>query len=174
MTRRAAASVIGAGSLLLASCGYHVGGKADLLPKAVQTISIPAFWTSSNRYTLSDKLPRDIGREFVARTRFTVVNNPAEADALLNGTINSAFVAPQIYDPSSGKATSVQFIVVLTIKLVERRTGRILFSRAGWALRQNYEVAVDPHQFFNESSPALDRLSRDMARDLVSSIVENF
>ena len=78
------------------------------------------------RYTLTDELPREIGREFNSRTRFAIVNNPAEADAVLNGTINSAVAIPTIYDPSSGKATSVQVVVNLTVKLLEQRTGKSL------------------------------------------------
>lgn len=172
MTTRAFAVAIG--SAWLVSCGYHVGGKADLMPKSVQTIAIPAFSTLSTRYRLTDILPQEIGREFTERTRFRIVKNPQEADAVLNGTLNSVLVSPNIFDPSTGKATMVQVTIVLTVNLVERSTGRVLYSRPGWSLRENYQVAVDPHQFFDESGPALQRLGQDAARDIVSSIVENF
>jgi hypothetical protein len=33
---------------------------------------------------------------------------------------------------------------------------------------------ISAHQFFDESGPAYDRLERDIARQMVSSIVENF
>ncbi len=158
----------------LTSCGYHVGGQADLVPKSVQTISIPAFSTFTTRYKLVDTLPQQIGREFIARTRFRIVNDPSQADAVLHGNLNLVQVFPVISDPTSGKATSIQVTVVVTVSLVERSTGRVLYSRPNMAFRQNYDVAVDPHQFFDESGPALDRLSRDLARDIVSSIVENF
>ncbi len=156
------------------SCGYHVGGKADLIPKSVQTISIPAFTTFTTRYRLVDLLPQQIGREFIARTRFRIVNDPSAADAVLNGTITAAQAYPAVFDPANGKATSVQVVVVVTVNLLERATGRVLYSRANYAFRQNYDVAVDPHQLFDESGPAFDRLSRDLAHDVVSSIVENF
>ncbi len=172
MSLRAVAAVTGAVSLV--SCGYHVGGKADLMPKSVQTIAIPAFSTLSTRYRLTDILPQEIGREFTQRTRFRIVQNPRDADAVLNGNINTVLVSPNIFDPGSGKATMVQVTIVLTVNLVQRSTGRVLYSRPSWALRENYQVAVDPHQFFDESGPALQRLGQDVARDVVSSIVENF
>lgn len=156
------------------SCGYHVGGKADTMPKTVRTISIPAFNAFTARYALVDELPREIGREFSARTRFIIVNDPREADAVLNGTVNSAFSAPTIFDPASGKATSVELLVNVTVKLIEQRTGKVLYSRVNWSIREDYELSVDPHQFFNESGPAQDRLCRDVARDLVSAVVEDF
>ena len=156
------------------SCGYHVGAKGDLMPKSVQTIAIPAFSTFTARYTLVDELPRAIGREFSSRTRFVIVADPAEADAVLTGTVNQVVAIPTIYDPGSGKATSVLVAVNLTVRLLQQRTGKVLYERVNWGLRQDYQLAVDPHQFFNESGPALDRLSRDVARDLVSGIMENF
>ena len=158
----------------IVSCGYHVSGKADLVPKSIQSIAIPAFSTMTTRYRLVDILPQQIGREFIARTRFRIVNNPNEADAVLNGTINTVTAYPNVFDPASGKATSIQIAVVLTVNLIQRSTGRVIYSRPNMAFRQNYDVAVDPHQYFDESGPALDRLSRDVARDVVSAIVENF
>jgi hypothetical protein len=40
--------------------------------------------------------------------------------------------------------------------------------------RQRYEIAVDQTAYFEESDVALDRLSRDVARALVSSVLEAF
>ncbi len=37
-------------AVVTSSCGYHVGGKADLMPKSIQTIAIPAFTTFTTRY----------------------------------------------------------------------------------------------------------------------------
>lgn len=171
MTTRIFAALFTVGSV---SCGYHLGGKADLVPKSIQTISIPAFSTLSTRYKLADELPQQIGREFIARTRFRIAQNPTDADAVLNGTLNSATVNPVVFDPTSGKATSVQAIVSLSVNLIQRSTGQVLYSRTNLTFRQNYTVAVDPHQYFDESGAAFDRLSRDLAHDVVSSIVENF
>jgi Lipopolysaccharide-assembly len=166
------AAMLGAMGAL--SCGYHVGGKADLMPKSIHTIAIPAFTTFTVRYKLVDILPQQIAREFTARTRFRIVDNPSEADAVLSGSINAAQIYPQIFDPTSGKATTIQAVVFITVTLREQATGRTLYSRANYGFRQNYDVAVDPHQFFDESGPAFDRMSRDIAHDVVSAIVENF
>lgn len=163
-----------AGMFWLVSCGYHVGGKADLVPKAVETISIPAFQTATTRYKLVDVLPQQIGREFAARTRFRIVNDPSEADAVLNGRINTVQINATVQDPTSAKATTINIYVDLTVNLVERASGRVIYSRPNYGFRQSYEVALDPHQVFDESGPALDRLSRDVAHDVVSAIVENF
>ncbi len=172
MTRRNLLALAAAAPLT--SCGYHTGGKADLMPTSMHTIAIPAFSTLSTRYKLTDELPQAIAREFNTRTRFRAVTSPADADAVLNGRINTVQVFPSVFDPTSGKATSVQLVVTLTVNLVQQKTGKVLFSKANWVMRQNYEISVYPQQYFDESGPAEDRLSRDVAHDLVSAIVEDF
>jgi len=159
---------------VLVSCGYHVGAQADLIPKSIQTIAIPAFVSASLRYRLLDVLPQEIGREFIAKTRFRTVTDPSQADAILSGNLNAAQVFPTIFDPTSGKPTAVQVLVAISLTLSERATGRVLFARNNLAFRQNYSIAVDPHQFFDESGPAFDRVSRDLAHNVVSAIVEAF
>lgn len=161
-------------AIFVTSCGYHVGGKADLMPKSIQTIAIPPFSSNTTQYRLPDLLANDIAREFNTRTRFTTVKDPAVADAVLNGNINSIYIYPTVSDPSTGKATSIQVIATLTVKLVQRETGRVLYSRPNFQVRSYFEIASDPHQYFDESGPAYTRLSQTVAHDLVSAVVENF
>lgn len=160
--------------LLLSSCGYHVGGKADLMPKSVQTIAVPAFRSLTTDYKFGDGLANAISHEFIERTRFHIVKNPDEADAILHGSINRVIRGPALSDPTTGKITSVTLIVILNIDLTERTTGKVLFSRPALNVSENYEIATDPHQIFDESAPAFVRMSRLLARDIVDSVVENF
>ena len=145
-----------------------------MVPKSIQTIAIPAFKTGTSRYKLVDVLPQAIGTEFLTRTRFKVVNDPTQADAVLHGAITAAYSNPNVNDPNTGVSIRIRVTIVMTIRLVERSTGKVLYSRANWAMHQDYAAASDPHQLFDESGPAFDRLSRDVARDLVSAVVENF
>jgi hypothetical protein len=160
--------------IALASCGYHVAGHVDMLPKSIQTIAIPAFQNGTVYHGLSDALPEQIAREFIARTRYRVVKNPADADAVLNGSINNVTEFPVIFDPASGSPTVAQIAVYYSLKLVERSTGRVLYSISNGAYSERYEYARDPHQYFDESGPALQRLDHNLAHDLVSHILENF
>jgi len=161
-------------ALGLSSCGYHVVGKTDLVPKSVQTIAVPTFLTITTKYRLVDILPQQITREFQARTRFRIDNNTDTADAVLRGTISNVMVYPAVSDPTTGKATSIRVVVFLTVVLTERTPGKVLYSHPGWAIHEDYADAIDPHQFFDESGAAYDRLSKDVARDLVSAVIENF
>lgn len=160
--------------VFLFSCGYHVGGKADLVPKGVQTIAIPAFTCYTTDYKVGDLLANSIGHEFTERTRFRVVKDVAQADAVLTGSINRIIRAPSLSDPTTGKISTVAVIMILSVNLTERSSGKTLYSRPSLTVKENYEIASDPHQIFDESGPAMQRLSQSLARDIVSSVVENF
>ncbi|MDQ6665796.1 MAG: hypothetical protein M3Z23_15560, partial [Acidobacteriota bacterium] len=80
---------------------------------------------------------------------------------------------PTIYDPATQRATGVQVILFLQVYLRDK-SGAVLFSRPNMNVRERYEISVDPKVYFDESETALDRLSRDAARTIVSAILENF
>jgi len=62
----------------------------------------------------------------------------------------------------------------MQLALRDRATNAVLFERPRFEARQTYEIAVDPNAYFDESLPAMDRLSREVARSVVSAILENF
>ncbi len=160
--------------LSLAGCGYHVAGKADVLPTTLRTIAVPAFANRTIRYRLAQSLPADITREFISRTRYKIVTDPKQADAVLNGSLINFTSYPIIADQASGRATVVQVSAFLSVTLTERVTGKVLFSRPSFEARERYSVSIDPTTYFDESGAGTDRLSKDVARDVVTSILENF
>jgi hypothetical protein len=160
--------------LLSTGCGYHVGGRADTLPKTLRTIAVPAFDNLTVRYTLSERLPAAITREFLTRTRYQVIPDEKSADAVLRGAVANIMTFPVVTDQATARATGVQIVVVMQMNLTERATGKVLFNRPIMEFRQRYEVAVEQSVYFEESDIALERLSRDVARAVVSSVVEAF
>jgi hypothetical protein len=160
--------------LLMAACGYHVGGKADTVPKTVETIAVVPFVNGSNRYKLSDKMQQAISRELVSRTRFRVVRDPDAADAVLEGSLGNVMVYPVVFDPATYKTTVVQISVVVQAKLTDRKTGKVLYNRPPSGVQNSYEVSLYANQYFDESELALERVSTDLARAVVSGILENF
>jgi hypothetical protein len=161
-------------ALLLSGCGYHVAGRGDLVPKNVKTIAVPAFQNVTTRYQLARLLPEDIAREFLKRTRYTVVSDPEEADAVLTDAVVNFVYFPTTYDAVQGRATGVQAIVTLRLTLTDRATNTAIYSRPGAEFRERYEISENPQQYFDESGPAMIRLSQDVARSVVSAILENF
>lgn len=155
-------------------CGYRVSGHADTLPQTLKSIAIPAFSNITSRHQLSAKLPAALTREFLSRTRYQVVPDPNEADAILQGSVVSYNSYPTVFDPVTGRAAGVQVILILQLKLVDRVTGQALFQRDAYEARARYEISVDQVAYFDESSVAMDRMAAEVARMVVSSVLENF
>jgi outer membrane lipopolysaccharide assembly protein LptE/RlpB len=161
-------------ALTLASCGYHLAGStSNLLPKGVQTIAIPAFANITINYKLTDALTQAMTREFISRTKYTITSDPRTADATLHGTITQIFSFPTVYDPVTFRATDTEVHVNIRIQLVDK-SGKVLFDRPGMEVRERYEISTDPVTYFDENEFAMRRLSQDVAKTIVSAILENF
>jgi hypothetical protein len=160
--------------LLAGSCGYHTGGHADLIPKTIHTIAIPAFTNNTTRYKLTDQMPEALAREFISRTHYKVVPDATTADAVLEGAVLNYTAFPTVYDPVTSRASAVELHVNLRLNLTERATGKILFTRPNYEVRERYQISVDPTAFFEESDSALARASKEVARLVVGSILDNF
>ena len=174
MRRRHLLSTAAATALSTWSCGYRVGSRSDLLPKTIQTIAVPAWDNLTNRYRLNEQMPAALTRELISRTRYAVVPDRSQADAVLTGVVSNFMVFPTVTDQTTGRSAGLQINVVMHIQLTERTSGKVLFARPALEFRQRYEIAMDQTKYFEESDIALERLSRDVARSVVSSILEAF
>jgi len=50
----------------------------------------------------------------------------------------------------------------------------VLFENSNYTFREQYQVSREVTSFFEEQTPALQRMSHDFARTLVSDILEAF
>jgi hypothetical protein len=161
-------------SLALSGCGYKTGGHAATLPANVQTIAIPAFINQSKTYRVEQVLTAGVVREFVSRTHYRIVNHDTgDADAILHGTVVSTQLTPVAYDSTTGRAASAIIVVNMQVSLVDRH-GKVMFENPSYSFHEQYQISRDLATFFEEQSPAVDRLSQDFARTLVSNILEAF
>ena len=161
-------------ALAMAGCGYHTAGHADLMPKTIQSVCIPAFKNVSSRYKLTDRLPEAIAREFIARTKYHISSALNTCDAILRGTVNNYLANQTTVDPTTGRATAADIHVILTITFTERATGKVLYSNPNFDARERYEISVDPIAYFEESDAGLNRVAMQVSRQVVSAILEKF
>ncbi|MDP9170963.1 MAG: LPS assembly lipoprotein LptE [Acidobacteriota bacterium] len=159
--------------LTCAGCGYRVGGQANLLPKDIHTIAVPAWGNITTQYKLPVYMAEAVSRELNSRTRYTVIADPTKADATLYASIANMFSNATVFDATTGRGTGAQIIVQIQVRLVAK-DGKVLFTRPNLEFRDRYEISLNPGQYLDESQATLQRLSRDVARTVVSAILENF
>jgi outer membrane lipopolysaccharide assembly protein LptE/RlpB len=162
--------------LALASvgCGYHSAGHAAKLPPDLKTIAIPAFVNHTHTYRVEQVLTAAVVREFLSRTNYRIANDATDsADATLRGDVLTTEFAPLTYDSKTGRASSALITVTMKVQLVDRK-GKVLYENQNYIFREQYQVSREISSFFEEETPALDRLSRDFARTLVSNVLEAY
>ncbi len=157
-----------------AGCGYHVAGRASHLPAGLKTIAVPAFENRTSRYRVEQRLTEAVIREFLARTSYHIVSDPAAADAVLRGEVSGLESSGIAFDTVTGRATTMLVTVRIQVRLEERQTKNALYQNENFVFREPYEVSTDVKSFFEEQDPALDRLARDFAAKLVAAVLENF
>jgi outer membrane lipopolysaccharide assembly protein LptE/RlpB len=158
----------------LSGCGYHTLGAATHLPPDVRTLSVPVFATRTEAYGTEAAMTDAVIREFATRTRFRVTPSAsADADAVLHGTILREVVSPLTYNSQTEQSSSFLITIVISVTL-NARDGRVLYQNKNYTYREQYQSTTDLPTFIQEDPAAVQRLSRQFARQFVADVLEGF
>jgi hypothetical protein len=153
---------------------YKQVGRGDALPKHIRTLAIPAFANPSLRYKVEQRFTSAVVDETLRRARsINITATPEGADAVLTGTIRNFLLRPLLLD-DYGRARLVEVTVVVGLTLRDQTKNKVIFDNQNYVFRGEYEISGDPKSFFNEEDPATDRLARDFAKSVVTTIWEGF
>ena len=158
---------------MTAGCGYHPAGRVNLLPADLRTLAVPAFVNQTQTYRIEQMLTSAVVEELSSRTRYRITTDTAAADAVLHGNVLSSYTSPLTYDSATGRAATVLVIVSMSVSLADRQ-GRVLYHNPAYSFREQYQVSREASSFFEEDSPAFQRLAHEFARSLVSNLLESF
>ena len=160
--------------LALSGCGYHTLGAATHLPPGVRTLAVPEFATQTETYRTETMMTQAVIREFATRTQLRVTpNGAADSDAVLHGTILKEVVAPLTYNTTTQQSSSFLITMVVSVTLTGR-DGAVLYENKNYVFRQQYQSTTNLPTFFQEKPKAVERLSREFARQLVADVLEGF
>jgi outer membrane lipopolysaccharide assembly protein LptE/RlpB len=173
MGKRMFCAVLLAG-MVLSGCGYRVAGRSDSLPKSIHVLAVPALENKTSSYRIEQKLTAATVHEFLAKTEYRVVSDPANGDAVLRGKVLSIEAAPLLFDTATNRATTMLVTVKCEVTLQETATQKVLYHTDNFLFRNEYEISTSVKSFFEEQDPALDRLAQDFAARLVAAVTENY
>jgi len=180
--KRASLAVTAALCLFFSACGYHVAGRDTAIPKTIHVIAVPAIENKTSSYRIEQRLTSATIHEFLAKTNYKIVSNPASVDAVLTGKVLSVEAVPLTFQsqpassttPAVAQATTMLVTVKCEVTLTESDTQKVLYHADNFLFRNEYELSTDMESFFEEQDPALDRLAHDFAQKLVAAVLENF
>jgi len=182
-------------AIVLCSCGYHVAGHYDALPKTIHVIAVPAMENKTTAFRIEQKLTAATIHEFLAKTNYKIVSDSNGGDAVLTGKVVSLEVVPLLFQSQSteasggtttatlAQATAMMVTITCEVTLRERETEKVLYHSDNFVFRNEYQLATSGtgtgtqsqvETFFQEGDPALDRMAQDFAQRLVAAVTENF
>jgi outer membrane lipopolysaccharide assembly protein LptE/RlpB len=159
----------------LCGCGYHLVGTSSYLPQELQTLKVESFDNQTTWADVDQRLDESLAQEWVRRRRFQLVEEAEQADLVLRGVISRVQVSPVTFD-EQGRATEYQMTLVASIELLDVRGDKpeVLWDDQGFSRRTSYEVDVSAVDYFDRQIEAMEELSEDFARALVTAVLEGF
>jgi hypothetical protein len=123
-------------------------------------------------------LTQKVRSEFIGRGKYQILPQSTGVDALLTGEVTSVNIAPASFNPQQ-LASRYAITMTARIELRNMRDNTVLWENPNVMFRQEYDAtsgrtAVDPASFFQQDATALERMSTEFARTIVSAILEAF
>ena len=162
----------------LSGCGYALAGRGSFLPAYIRTIGVPIFVNTTVVFNLETMLTQKVRSEFIGRGRFQVLPEATGVDALLTGEVTAVTITPASFNPQQ-LASRYAITMTAKVELRDLRENKVLWENPSVLFRQEYDATggqsvVDPAAFFQQDTNALERMSTEFARTIVSAILEAF
>jgi TolB-like protein len=174
------------------SCAYKLSNAVDKLPGGVQAIVVPMFINESKEPNIEVFFTNAFKTEVLRFGRINLVNSESQAEAVVTGTIKSVKIVSDesVIESKNAKylpygtvlATQVKVTVVVSMKMTEIKTQKILWS-GDYTQSKNYTppqitlpVINSANNLYNlsERRQTLETLSKDMMQLALDRLVDNF
>ena len=166
-------------ALLSTSCGYALAGRGSFLPTDIRVIGIPQLVNNTTFFQVEQVLTEKVRTEFIGRGKYSVLAEPTGADAVLTGQVLSITVTP-IGFTGEQLASRYAFTLTMRVEFTDTRTNRVLWSNDALTFREEYDLNtrgntnIEGSAFLDQERSSFDRIATDLARTVVTAIVEAF
>jgi hypothetical protein len=177
MTRRELLTLFPA--LGVAGCGYSLAGRGSFLPAYIQSIGIPVFGNTTPYQTVELVFTEKVRIEFQNRGQYVVTPVDTGVDGVVRGRITGISAAPVAFTDAQ-LARRFRFTVVVGVSFEDVKQQKQLWENPALNFADEYELAspssigLDASAFLGQERAAMDRMSSDFARTVVSAILEAF
>lgn len=166
-------------TLSASGCGYALAGRGSFLPADIRRVGIPKLENRSTFFQVEEVVTEKVRSEFIGRGKYAVSPDALGADAVLTGEISSITVQPVGFTEQQ-LASRYLFTLSMRVQFTDARTNEVLWSNDSLLFREEYElatrgsVALDGAAFLDQERGSIDRIATDVARAVVTAILEAF
>ena len=163
--------------LVHAGCGYSLAGRGSFLPPYIKRIGIPIFTNNTPVFDLDRQLTERVRSEFIGRGKYVITTESTGVDALLTGVITSVTLTPVAFN-TSNQATRYALTLSVSAEFKDMRASKVLWTNPSMQYREEFSLdprtAADTTTFLAQDANARERMALELARALVSAILEAF
>ena len=160
-------------------CGYALAGRGSFLPDYIMVVGIPQFENRSSFSQVEQILTEKVRSEFIGRGKYNVIPDAPGSDAVLTGEVIGLSAQPVSLNEQQ---LASRYLITWTIKVAftDARTNDVLWSNDALTFRGEYELstrgntAIEGAVFVDQERSSIDRIASDVARSVVTSILEAF
>jgi lipopolysaccharide assembly LptE-like protein len=169
-----------AAALGSSGCGYALAGRGSFLPTDIRVVGIPPLVNRTTFFDVEQILTEKIRNEFIGRGKYRVVPETAGADAVLNAEITSITLSPVAFTATQ-LASRYQFVLTMKVDFTDNRVNKSLWANDALSFTGEYDLtsgtsdaAINASTFVDQQRSSFDRIATDLARTVVTAIVEAF
>jgi hypothetical protein len=166
-------------ALVSSSCGYALAGRGSFLPDYIRTVGIPPVENRSAYQQVELILTEKIRTEFIGRGKYTVIPEASGSDAVLTGEITGISTQPIGFSENQ-LASRYLFTMTMRVQLTDSRTNMVLWSNDALTFREEADLTtrgatvLEGAAFVDQERSSFDRIATDVARTVVTAILEAF
>lgn len=165
-------------AFLISGCGYALAGRTNSLPDHIKRIGIPAFENQSSTSELDRLVTEAVRAEFQTHRQYQVVPEATGVDAVLKGTIRTVTTS-NVGFTAAQQASRIQITVLASAEFRDLRDNKVLWSNESFRNATDYDLtsstgANDLASIFTQDRNALMRIAQELAKSLVTQILDNF
>jgi hypothetical protein len=173
----AAVPTIAAG-VSASSCGYALAGRGSFLPEYIKRLGIPMFGNATPYQSVEQIFTQKVRLEFQSSRRYTVVPSDEGVDGVVRGEITSITITPASLN-NAQLASRHRVTVIVKVKFEDVTAQKTIWENAALSFSDEYELTssgggADVAAFVGNERVAMDRMSTDFAKTVVSAILEAF
>lgn len=167
----------------IAGCGYRFNLSGTSLRSGLHSLAIPTIQSSSTLAGLEGDFTNIFRREFLSHSTIPIVSKE-RASAVLEGKIKRVDTSPLSYDIQkqsvsgatvSYERTSLRRVRVrLSIRMVNRETGKVLWEDNAMEEKALYTLSDDPIENQYKEREALRRVAEQLAKRIYLKTVDTF
>ena len=179
-TTRATSVLAACLAVVTAACGYSLAGRGSFLPADLRAVGIPTIQNRTPFVQVEQTITEKVRQEFIGRRRnITILPQEAGADAVLSAEITSMSVQPVGF---TDQQLASRYLITLTMRgtFTDTRSGEVLWSNDALTFRSEYELntrgstAFGGSEFVDQEKSSLERIGTDVARSVVTAVLEAF